>query len=317
VKSIGKLKRLGSSEVRKIWPREQEDLTPWIAENVDALNEALGLEIEVETAEEYVHGFRLDLAGTDTRSQVPVIVENQFGRSNHDHLGKLITYSAAKEAGIVIWIANEIHTGHREAIDWLNTITPQEMTFYAVELEVFQIDDSLPAPNFRVVTAPPPSKGPPGPSDAVTPRNRRYQEFFDKLRDALLSVDPHFTRAKAPPQSWWGLPVGRSGFSLTPNFTIEGKFRIEVYIDTGSKKQNDSAFDQLRESRALLEAGIGEELVWEPLPDKRASRIYVAADGTIDDDEDHLDELVEWATRTLVKFRDVFRPLIKNLDLEV
>ncbi|GAH31158.1 unnamed protein product, partial [marine sediment metagenome] len=98
------LKKLELREIKKIWPHEEKDLSPWITENIVALNEVLNLQIEIESKEEYIHNFRLDLAGTDNFSQMPVIIENQFGRSNHDHLGKLITYSAAKEAGIMIWI---------------------------------------------------------------------------------------------------------------------------------------------------------------------------------------------------------------------
>ena len=202
---IGKLRRLELSEIKKIWPHEEKDLSVWIADNIDALNEVLSLQIEIEGKEESVYNFRLDLVGTDNLSQIPVIIENQFGQSDHDHLGKLITYSAAKEAGITIWIANDIQTGHRNAIEWLNRISPEAMTFYGVELEVFQIDDSLPAPNFRIVAGPPRSKRKVIPSGEISPRNRKYMEFFDKLRSGILSIQSDFTRAKALPQSWWSL----------------------------------------------------------------------------------------------------------------
>lgn len=312
--SLGNLKRLDVAEIRQIWPREQDHLSPWIAENIEALNEELNLQIEIEGREEYIHGFRLDLAGTDASLQVPVIIENQFGRSDHDHLGKLITYSAAKEAGIVLWIANDIHLAHREAIDWLNQITPHDMIFYGVELEVLRIGDSLPAPNFRVVAGPPPSKRPP-PVSAVSPRNQKYGDFFEQLRAKLLAVQPGFTRAKARPQSWWTLAVGRTGFSLMGWFTIDEKFRVTMYIDTGSKEQNIVAFDQLKENSAAIEHGVGQELVWDALPEKRASIAYVAVDATIDDDEKRLAEIIEWAVPTMVTFRNVFGPYLKNVEL--
>ena len=111
-KNLGKLNKLGIKEIKKIWPNEEKELSPWIVNNIDALNDVLNLQIEIEGKEEYVYNFRLDLTGTDNASQMPVIIENQFGSSDHDHLGKLITYSAAKEAGIMIWIANEIQAAH-------------------------------------------------------------------------------------------------------------------------------------------------------------------------------------------------------------
>lgn len=314
--SIGKLKRLGLKEIKKIWPREEKDLSPWIAENIDALNEVLNLQIEIEGKEEYVQDFRLDLVGTDNSSQMPTIIENQFGVSNHDHLGKLITYSADKEAGVMIWIANEIQIAHRNAIEWLNKISPQEMTFYGVELEVFQIDNSFPAPNFRIVAGPPPSKRRVIVSGEISPRNKRYLNFFDKLRNKILSIQPNFTRAKALPQSWWNVGIGRSGFSVSSCFTIDNKFEVEIYIDTGKKEYNDTAFAELKENKAVIEERIGKELVWAAMPDRRYCSIYLTIDGTIDDDEQKLTEMIEWAVPLVINFREVFSPLVKNIQIE-
>jgi hypothetical protein len=228
---IGKLKKLSLKEIKKIWPHEEKDLSPWIFENINELNEVLSLQVEIEGIEESVHNFRLDLIGTDNRSQRPVIIENQFGISDHGHLGKLITYSAAKEAGIIVWIANEFQPPHKNALEWLNKISPDEMVFYGVELEVFKIDDSRPAPYFRIIAGPPPSKRPPD----ISPKYKRYQDFFERLRKKILEIQPNFTRAKALPSSWWSLGIGRSGFSVSSAFTIDNKFRVEIYIDTGKK----------------------------------------------------------------------------------
>lgn len=313
---IGKLRRLELKEIKRIWPREEKDLSPWIVENIDALNEVLGLQIEIESREEYIYNFRLDLTGTDNYSQMPVIIENQFGESNHDHLGKLITYSAAKEAGIMIWIANEFQIAHRSAIEWLNKISPEGMSFYGIELEVFQIDNSRPAPNFRIVAGPPPSKRKII-SPEISPRNKRYLEFFEEFHDRILSIHPNFTRAKALPQSWWGLGIGRSGFSESCCFTIDNKFRVEVYIDMGKKEYNDIAFAKLKENRIAIEEKIGRELVWDPLPDSRGCRIYLATDGTIDDDEQKLKQLIGWGAPLVIKFKEVFGPLVKNIQIEV
>ena len=311
--NLGKLKKLDIQEIRKIWPNEEKQLSPWIAENIDALNDVLNLQIEIEGKEEPVSNFRLDLMGTDNASLLPVVIENQFGSSDHDHLGKLITYSAAKEAGIMVWIANEIQTAHKDALEWLNRISPQEMTFYGIELEVYQIDESLPAPNFRIVAGP--TKRKILPSD-ISPRNKRYQEFFEKLRMSILQVKPDFTRAKAPAQSWWGLGIGRSGFSNGACFTIDSKFRIELYIDTGQKENNDLAFEDLKELSVSIHEKFGQELSWDSLPDRRACRIYVERDGTIDDDDQNLTEIIEWATPMMIKFKEVFSPLIKNIQLD-
>lgn len=311
--NLGKLKKLDIQEIRKIWPHEEKQLSPWIAENISALNDVLNLQIEIESREEPVSNFRLDLMGTDNASMLPVVIENQFGSSDHDHLGKLITYSAAKEAGIMIWIVNEFQTAHKDALEWLNKISPQEMTFYGIELEVYQIDESLPAPNFRIVAGPTKRKILPG---DVSPRNKRYQEFFERFRMSILQVEPNFTRAKAPAQSWWSLGIGRSGFSSGACFTIDSKLRVELYIDTGKKENNDLAFEDLKELSVSIHEKFGQELNWDSLPDRRACRIYVERDGTIDDDDQNLTEIIEWATPMVIKFKEVFGPLIKNIQFD-
>lgn len=313
--NFGSILKLGIQEIREIWPNEEKELSPWIADNIDSLNDVLNLQIEIEGREEHVHNFRLDLIGTDNTSQMPVVIENQFGPSDHGHLGKLITYSAAKEAGIMIWIANKIQFAHRDALEWLNKISPQEMTFYGIELEVLRIDDSLPAPNFRVVAGPPPSKTKPQ-SNEISPRYRQYQEFFEKLRETVLQKAPNITRAKAFPQSYWSFTAGRSGFLVAAAFTIDAKFRIEIYIDTGNKDNNDYAFSELKENSFLIHETIGRELIWDPLPDNRACRIYLAREGTIDDNQQKLTEIIKWATPLIIEFREIFGPLVKNIQID-
>jgi hypothetical protein len=155
---------------------------------------------------------------------------------------------------------------------------------------------------------------PDSPPDA-SPRMRRYQEFFETLRREILRIEPNFTRAKARQQHWWTVGVGRTGFYLEPWFTAEHTLRITISIGMETKQQNDAAFEQLLRSRAVIEEQLGEELVWDPLPESRTCRIYAAVDGTIDDDQEHLDQLIEWAAPTVIRFREVFQPLVRKLDL--
>lgn len=311
MQQLGKLRKLTPEEIRRLWPREEQDLSPWVADNVEILNELLHRRLELESREGSVENFRYDLFGTDTATQRPAIVENQFGRSDHDHLGKLITYAAGKEAGVMIWIANEVQNAHRAAIEWLNKISPPELSFNALELEVLQIDDSLPAPSFRVVAGPVPSRTPP---EDVSARNKSYQDFFERVRGRVLSIRPGITRAKALPFYWWSFGAGSSGFSIASQFSIDGKFRVQLYIDTGVKDTNEAAFNQLKEKQAHVEEEVGP-LVWDGMPDNRACRIYTTVDGSIDDSPEHLAELIEWAAPLLVRFKDAFGPIVKNLQV--
>lgn len=311
---IGDLQMLGEAGTRAIWPNEQRNFSPWLAENISYLNNILNIRIEIEEVEGPVDSFRLDLSGIEGVSRRPVIIENQYGVSDHDHLGKLITYSADREAGILIWIANNIQLAHRKAVEWLNKISPQDMSFYAIELDVLKIDQSRAAPYFRLVAGPPPTKRrETTPDDQVTPRNKQYQEFFDRLRQRLLKLQPNFTRARGLPQNWWDLGIGRTGFSLSAGFTIDGKFRIEIYIDTGVKEDNEFALSKLEENKLLIEDRIDTQLQWDYIHESRACRVYTTIDGSIDD-ENKLEEIINWGADMMIKFREVFAPLIKNIE---
>lgn len=312
---LGQLVKLQEGEVRKIWPREEADLSQWIKINIDLLNEVLGLQIDIGEEESPVGVFRLDLAGNDARTQMPVVIENQFGKTDHDHLGKLITYAADREAGVLIWIAMEFQEPHRDALRWLNSITGQDMLFYGLKLEVFQIDASRPAPRYTVIAEPLLSKLPRPESQELPQRQLAYQDFWAKFLQHLKSKYPGMTRASTPgPQSWFSTGIGNSGFSIGANFTGDGRFRVELYIDTGNKEQNKAAFAQLRESEGSIHEAIGEPLEWQELPERRASRISLPRPGTIDDTKQH-EEYISWSAERMTKFREVFRPFISRLTL--
>jgi hypothetical protein len=155
----------------------------------------------------------------------------------------------------------------------------------------------------------------PEPLPRATPRQVRYQQFFDKVRSEILSSEPHFTRAKALPQTWWATGVGRVGFYLEVSFAKNHTLRVMITIDTKDKRVNNTAFEQLHRKSEAIEKQLGQKLVWDALPSARACHIYAARDGTIDDGQERLDQLIQWAAPSTIKFREVFQPLIKNLDL--
>jgi hypothetical protein len=147
---LGVLERVSA---RAGWPHEAHEFTPWLAENVGLLGEALGLALELQAREHKVGRYSLDLLLSDSAERT-VIVENQFGQTDHDHLGKLLTYCAGTEADVVIWIAERLNEEHVAVLDWLNENTRAGVGFFGVELELLRIDSSPLAPNFRVVSQP-------------------------------------------------------------------------------------------------------------------------------------------------------------------
>src|SRR4051812_8792066 len=145
--------RLVKVPARTGWVHEALDFTPWLAENLDRLGEAVGLALQLREREHAVGKYSLDLLLEDAQERV-VIVENQFGQTDHDHLGKLLTYCAGTSADVVIWIAETLNDEHVAALEWLNESTIQGVGFFGVQLELVTIGDSLPAPHFNVVVQP-------------------------------------------------------------------------------------------------------------------------------------------------------------------
>ena len=139
-------------QLRDIWHHEAHDFTPWLAENLVFLAETLGMDLELEATEKHVGDFRADIVCRNRTDNSRVIIENQFEKSNHPHLGKVLTYAAGLDAATIIWIAEEFRKEHREVLNWLNRSTHTALQFFGVEIEVFQIADSPYAPEFTIVT---------------------------------------------------------------------------------------------------------------------------------------------------------------------
>lgn len=148
------LGRLEQVDLREAWPNEAINFTPWLAENIDHLGDALGLDLEVREQEAAVGPFSLDLLVHDVNGDRPVVIENQLDATDHDHLGKLLTYAAGYDAHVVIWIGKTFREEHRAALDWLNSRTGESTSFFGVVVEVWRISSSTAAPHFSVVASP-------------------------------------------------------------------------------------------------------------------------------------------------------------------
>lgn len=309
--AFGTLKRL---DPRQSWPSESADFTPWLAEHLTELGDALEMEIELQTREAQVGNFSLDLLARDVGRDRTVIIENQLGPTDHDHLGKLITYAAGFNAATAIWLATEIREEHRQALDWMNQHTESDVEFFAVMLEMLQIDESKPAYNFRPVAFPNSWRKSKVPVDgSTTERGEKYRTFFQQLIDDLRERH-RFTNARAAqPQNWYSFASGISGVTYGFNFALGGRVRTELFIGSGDVAVNKDLFDRFREQKAELESAFGEKLEWERLDNRIASRIAVYRPGSIESDSMILDDLHRWGIDHLLKFKQVFGPKLREL----
>ena len=315
---------LGSIEqvdLREVWSHEAQDFTPWLAENLDKLGEALGLDLELRSAEAAVGPFSLDVLAHDLGSNRPVIIENQLEVTNHDHLGKLLTYAAGYDAYAVVWLTKEFRDEHRQALDWLNQRTDEDTQFFGVVVEAWRIDKSRPAPHFRAVAFPndwqkQSSKGQrnSGATSNVSERGERYRAFFQSLIDTLRE-EHRFTNArKGQPQSWYNFSSGTRGVSYNPSFSPpRGIARVELYVDRGDHDLNKRLFDELEDRKETIESLIQGEWEWERLDNRRACRISVVRAANIDDHPDTLEKLQGWMVDRLLAFKRVFGPHLAEL----
>lgn len=310
MKQLSKIKRLN---LRDVWAKEASDFTPWLAENIQELGEALGMDLELETKEASVGDFSLDLLAKDLGTSKIVVVENQLNQTDHDHLGKLLTYAAGFGASVVIWVAESIREEHRQALEWLNQRTDTDTEFFGVVVEVLQIDDSKPAYNFKPIVFPnewQKSKR----SQAVagvSSRGEAYRQYYQPLIDELREKHK-FTGARvAQPQNWYAFSSGVSGIQIGAVFAGNDTVRAELYIDLRDFETNKALFDWLRDQKDSIEKECGFSLQWERLDERRASRVAVSRSGSIDSSADELEQIRKWQIEKLLIFKKVFGPLVK------
>ena len=306
------LSSLDAVDLRHVWPNEAQDFTPWLAENIDQLSAVLGMDLELRGTEAEVGAFSLDVLAHDLGSDRPVVIENQLEPTDHDHLGKLLTYAARYNAHTVVWLAREFRPEHRAALDWLNQRTGEDTAFFGVIVEAWKIDGSRPAPRFSPVVFPNEWQKQAQHSAQqarLSPRQLRYREFFQALIDTLREEHAGFTSVKtAKPENWYGFKTGFSGASYTASFTIARTARTALEISTGDEVRNKDLFDCLLNRKEDIQTALGHPLVWDKKEDRQSCIISVERKGSIKDDDETLDEIRNWMIDRLLAFKDAFGP---------
>jgi hypothetical protein len=312
IPEFGVLKRV---ELRQIWPSEARDFTSWLAQNLALLGDALGMDLELRLQEAPVGPFSLDLLAHDLGRDRTVIIENQLEATDHDHLGKLLTYAAGHDATVAVWIAPGFRDEHRQALDWLNQRTDTTTEFFGVVVEALQIDNSRPACNFRLVANPNDWRKSNVSKQITVPsvRGEAYAKFFQALIDQLRQ-EHNFTRAlKAQPQNWYTFSSGIRGIGFSVGFTLGNRVRTEMYIDRQNEVWNKWLFDALFARRASIESEFGVPLEWERLDTRQASRIAIYRPGSIEDPASTLEEIRRWAIDRLLQFRSIMGPQVTEI----
>ncbi len=313
---IPNLSHLQRINLREAWKNEATDFTPWLAqtENLNQLADALGLsDMELVQTEYQVGDFKLDILCSDDDGEV--IIENQLEKTNHTHLGQIITYAAGIGAKKVIWLAESFRPEHVAALDFLNQNTTSELNFFAVEITLWRIADSPLAPSFNVVVKPnnwsKSSRESARMAATATPTKLLQQKFWIGWL-AYLDANKSSLRPQKPgPKHWLNISLGRSGIHMAAIVNSrENRLGLEIYINHQNSKQY---FAQLKQQSHDIELKLGFELDWRELPDKSACRIIILKQDSPIDDETVWPDYFLWLTETAHKMDQVFRPLVKAL----
>lgn len=299
------LSRLQPVHVRDIWKHEAYHFTQWLLANADVLADVLGMELELTQAERKVGDFSLDLIGRDSNGGV-VIVENQLEQTDHGHLGQLLTYAGGTDPATIVWCAPSFRDAHRAALDWLNDHTDEGIRFFGVEVSAVRIDDSRPAPLFRLVAKPNDwtKQVHSETSVALSGKSALYYDFWTKLLSRIREAHPAWTRATgSSQQSWITLPYGKSSPWYSLLFTRTGA-SVELYFGSSNQAANTAEFERFLAHRELLESEMGAPLLFDELPGKKACRIrYDRPEGGDVADADSHPELLGWFLDAFGRFR--------------
>jgi hypothetical protein len=286
--TVPDLSRLERVDLREAWLSEPADFTPWLAseENLALLGEALDMELELEAQEKEVGPFRADILCTETGTGHWVLIENQLEKTDHTHLGQLLTYAAGLHAVTIVWLAATFAEEHRAALDWLNELTDDTVDFFGMEIELWRIGKSDMAPKFNVVSKPNDWSRNVRTSAAggLTATNQLQLEYWTTLREHLSDTKSPLHMNKPLPQAWQTIRLDMK-YCVLEAYGRASKHDIGV----GVASYNPSikpVFAGLEKRREDMERELGETLVWTNLPDKPSSGALVRTSGDIADRSD-------------------------------
>ena len=301
--NLGTLKEI--TDLRSIWPHEALNFTPWVAENVDLLADAVGLDITVDETESSVGDFNVDIYASETGTDRKIIIENQLEDTDHDHLGKLITYASGKGADVLIWVVKHAREEHKAAVEWLNNHTDDKIGFFLCEIKLFQIGDSQIAPSFTVVERPNDWTKEIRKKASANPTQQQRLEYWQAFNDYAFS-DANFSRIfnkrKPTTDHWMDFSIGSSACHIAVSQIQKRKaVDVELYIN-----DDKELFKSLFAHKDEIEKNMEMELEWKELPERKASRILI--EKTVDlDDRATWPEQFDYIMDTCIKMKRAFK----------
>jgi hypothetical protein len=302
------LTRLQPVPITSVWPTEPHHFTPWLLQSGDLLSEVLGVDVELESREYKVGKFSLDIIGREVATGTPVIIENQYGWTDHLHLGQILTYAGGTKPTTIVWIAEHFREEHRAALEWLNTHTDPAIQFFGVRLAAVTMaagPAGLIAPFLELVVKPndwekralaATTAG----TGGLTATQELYRQFWSQFEP--LAKQRGWTHAAAPAANWWSLPTGVTGATWTVSYAKFG-CRSELYFEHPDPAVNLARWQQLHGREQEIIAAFGGELTFDELPNNKGCRIEARLNGPKINDRQRWPEVVDWIVDTQTRLR--------------
>lgn len=304
MKTLGRLEEI--KDLRKIWPHEASDFTPWLSQddNIALLADAVGLDITVDETESSVGDFNVDIFATETGTDRKIIIENQLEDTNHDHLGKLITYASGKSADVIIWVVKHAREEHRAAIEWLNNHTDEKIGFFLCEIKLYKIGNSDPAVKFEVIEKPNDWAKEVKKSEYSSETQQRRYEYWAAFEDYAFQnaeFSKNFNRRKPSKDHWMDFGIGSSACHLAVlQIQKRNELGVELYIN-----EDKDLFRSLFKNRSEIESETGLRFNWKELPERKASRIVIFE--SVDfSDKNQWSKQFDWVIDVMIKMKREF-----------
>ena len=319
-----RLGRLEKVELRRVWSGEATDFTPWLAEreNLALLGDTLGMVLELEAQEKDVGSYSADIFCKNSADDTWVVIENQLEKTDHSHLGQILTYAAGLSAVTVVWIAQRFTDEHRAALDWLNEVSTESAQFFGLEIEVWRIGESRPAPKFNIVAKPNDwTKTEKAQRTELTSTQALQLEFWHRFREYMLDSETRINPGNPAPRHYMNFSLGRGGFlthAIATYWDTEldrfssGELRAGLYIN--DKSHAKTYFDMLFQEKAQIEQEIGCPLVWLNPEDSNPCSIFVRKSSELEDTSDRPNQYA-WLLENLEKIHRVFAGRVMNLEV--
>lgn len=297
---------------RKMWPNEAANFTPWLAENIADLGERIGMELEVVGQEVSVGPYSADILAKDVNTDAYVVIENQLEKTNHDHLGKSITYASALGAKTIVWIATDFTEEHKKALDWLNDNTNEDLAFWGIQLELWQISEDTASMRLNVVSTPS--------TNVKTIKNRTNESesrsiqlgFWTKFRDKLEKTKKIPSLQTPQARYWFDVRIGRSNILLSDFCNTEKSVvGIRLYIRSNVV---DVYYPALLARKDEINRALGSEPEWDPNPAAKDKTIALSHQTDLSD-PDKVEEALDWLVEQTIIFHRVFSNEVKSIKL--